>query len=450
MKSTKVSNIFTNTPIILIVDDNEKVRKSLSLSLNGRQFDTKTAETIEEGWNIINEGTIDLALIDIQLGDCNGLDLLQKIHTNGLRIPVIMFTGYGTIETAIEAIKLGAFNFIQKPVKIEQLVTVINSALKITNLEDENKHLRSIVSMDKPFLIKGPAMEAICEKTIKLAKTQLPVLIQGESGTGKELVAELIHQSSDRSTAPLVKINCASLPEALLDDELFGHEKGSFTGAVNTFKGVFERADGGSLFLDELGDMTLATQAKILRAIQNKEVKRIGGNQVIKVDVRFIAATNKNLEEMIRLNTFREDLYYRLNTAVLYIPPLRERKNEILGLAKFFLDSFGTDTFPAFSLGPDVESFFLSYNWPGNIRELKSVLQYAAAITTSSQIGMQFFPSKITTSVPPREKKSLHQEMEEELILKVLKECGNNKQQAAKTLGISRATIYNKLREFGL
>ncbi|QEN09512.1 sigma-54-dependent Fis family transcriptional regulator [Oceanispirochaeta crateris] len=438
----------TNNSYILIVDDKQKVQDSLALSLNGRGFKTQKASTLEEGWKKIQMEKIQLALVDVCLGDENGLDLLLKIQDHQLSIPVIMFTGYGTIETAIEAIKLGAFNYLQKPVKIEQLVASINTALKMYSLEEENKKLQDQIDEEETLIIDDPSMIDLRHRTIKLASTELPILIQGESGTGKEMFADLLHKHSNRRDCPMIKVNCAALPDALLDDELFGHEKGAFTGASNGFKGVFERAHGGTLFLDELGDMSLSTQAKILRAIQNNEVKRIGSDKIIKVDVRFIAATNKDLDALIAGKKFREDLYYRLNTAILQIPPVRERRNEVLLLAKHFLSRCKNNSKTAFSLSPQTVDFLLRYDWPGNVRELKSTIQYAAAIAGSSVIEIDDLPRKITHSLKQGTRGNLHQEMEEELICKTLKECDNNKKQAAALLGISRATLYNKLREY--
>lgn len=438
----------TNEACILIVDDKQKVRDSLALSLKERGFTPYKASSLKEGWESVQIEEIQLALIDICLGDEDGLDLLRKIRNHNLAIPVIMFTGFGTIETAIEAIKLGAFNYLQKPVKIEQLVVSINTALKLNFLEDENKKLHDKIGREDQLLIEDPSMQDLHGRTIKLAATELPILIQGESGTGKEMFADLIHRNSNRKEAPFVKVNCAALPDALLDDELFGHEKGAFTGASAIFKGVFERAHGGTLFLDELGDMSLSTQAKILRAIQNQEVKRIGSDQLIKIDVRFIAATNKDLDVLMAGNKFREDLYYRLNTAVIHIPPLRDRRDEILQLAKHFLNWSNTDTKPLLSLSSKTIEFMLRYDWPGNVRELKSTIQYAAAVAASSTIQMEDLPRKLTDSIKIGTKGNLHHEMEEELIESTLRTCNNNKKKAAELLGISRATLYNKLREY--
>ncbi len=445
-----LSNFSTNNTVILIIDDKERVRESLALSLKSRGYRPITSDTIEDSWKTIMSEHIDLALIDIQLGDKNGLDLLKQIQNMERPIPVILFTGFGTIESAIEAIKLGAFNYLQKPIKIEQLVASINSALRIQYLEEENMKLQNQIQEDKYFISFGQMTQKMHQRAKKLAKTELPVLIQGESGTGKEMLAEFIHQSSERKHFPLIKVNCAALPESLIDDELFGHEKGAYTGANVSFKGVFERADKGTLFLDELGDMPMSTQAKILRAIQNHEVKKIGSDKILNVNVRFITATNKNLENLIKEGDFREDLYYRLSTAVINIPPLREQKDEIMLLASHFLSSIRNPSHSAMTLSPETAELFIRYRWPGNIRELKSTIQYSAAITESSVIDIEDLPRKLLETMHPVSKGNLRQNMEIELIIRTLKDYDNNKSKAAEMMGISRATLYNKLKEFGI
>jgi DNA-binding NtrC family response regulator len=359
-----------------------------------------------------------------------------------------MFTGFGTIESAIESIKLGAFNYLQKPIKIEQLIVSITTALKLNFLELENQKLLDQISPGETLVTETSSMKDLCERAVKLAKTELPVMIHGESGTGKEMLADLIQNSSLKKDCPFIKVNCAAFPDSLLDDELFGHEKGAYTGASREFKGVFERAHKGTLFLDELGDMSISTQAKILRVLQNQEVKRIGGDKIIKVDVRFIAATNKNLDELMSKGLFREDLYYRLSTAIIHIPPLRERREDILSLTDHFLSVIKKKSLRNISISQEAKEFFLNYQWPGNVRELKSTLQYAAAISGSSVIGIEDLPRKLTLTGTAGLRGSLHKEMEAELILRILKENGNNKKRAAELLGISRATLYNKIKEY--
>lgn len=450
MSNRNVSNNLTDNTKILVVDDKEKIRKSLSLSLQHRGFEPVCAASIDEGWEKIILDSVDLALIDIMLGEENGLDLLRRIQTLDSPIPVLIFTGYATIESAIEAIKLGAFNYLQKPVKVDQLIPMINSALRLTLLEKENRVLQSKIEDCDELLIEGDALSNLYQKTLKLAKSELPILIQGESGTGKEMFAELIHSNSSRKDNPLIKINCAALPESLLDDELFGHEKGAFTGADKQYKGVFERAHKGTLFLDELGDMSHQTQAKILRAIQNHEIKRLGGSKELDVDVRFIAATNKDLDSMMAEKVFREDLYYRLSTAVITIPPLRARKETILTLAEYFLNQSCSTSLQKAIFAPETIDFLIAYDWPGNVRELKSTVQYAYAVAASPLISVNDLPRKLTESSLSHTAGNLHQEMEQDLIVRILKECNNNKKKSAEILGISRATLYNKIREYGL
>jgi DNA-binding NtrC family response regulator len=443
-----MSNIYTADVSILIVDDKQRVRESLSLSLTERGFKIREASSLKDALHVINNKKINLALVDINLGEESGLDLLRQIQKLENPFPVIMFTGFGTIESAIESIKLGAFNYLQKPIKIEQLIVSITTALKLNFLELENQKLLDQISPGETLVTETSSMKDLCERAVKLAKTELPVMIHGESGTGKEMLADLIQNSSLKKDCPFIKVNCAAFPDSLLDDELFGHEKGAYTGASREFKGVFERAHKGTLFLDELGDMSISTQAKILRVLQNQEVKRIGGDKIIKVDVRFIAATNKNLDELMSKGLFREDLYYRLSTAIIHIPPLRERREDILSLTDHFLSVIKKKSLRNISISQEAKEFFLNYQWPGNVRELKSTLQYAAAISGSSVIGIEDLPRKLTLTGTAGLRGSLHKEMEAELILRILKENGNNKKRAAELLGISRATLYNKIKEY--
>ena len=444
------SNTIIDAPL-LIVDDNPRVRESLALSLSNRGFPAIVADTVDNGWEIIQQNKISLALIDVQLGSESGLDLLKRIKNDlGNPMPVILFTGYGTIEAAIDAIKMGAFNYLQKPIKTEQLIACISSALRLHFLEEENAILQKKIMGESSFVVIGKTLRNVCDKALKLAKTELPILIQGESGTGKEMITELIHKNSERKQHPLIKINCASFPENLIDDELFGHEKGAFTGAYEIFRGMFERADKGTLFLDELGDMPLSTQAKILRAIQNHEIKRIGSSQTMIVDVRFITATNKKLEKMLEEKTFREDLYYRLNTAILKLPPLRERRDEIIPLARHFLETIQNPNYPNYYLLESTTEILEKYSWPGNIRELKSTIEYAAAVSKSAQITLKDLPHRISDFKSNDIPTSRHQQMEKDLIINSLAICNNNKSKAAVHMGISRATLYNKIKEYGL
>jgi DNA-binding NtrC family response regulator len=441
---SKISTKYT----ILVVDDMERILDGLSLGLRAAGYEVVTAQSVSRGLQAYFGHDIDIALLDVRLKDESGLTLLEKIHADNPALPVIMFTGYGTIDAAVQAIKKGAYNYLQKPVNMDELLIYLQKATHLIELERENNQLRSQRPAQANRLIfKSEAMAELCRKAEKLAVTDIPVLIQGESGTGKELIAEFIHKHSSRKDRPFVKINCASFSKTLLDDELFGHEKGAFTGAVSSFRGVFEQADNGTLLLDELGEMGLDTQAKILRAIQNQEIQRLGSSKVMQLNVRFLAATNQDLEEKVKEGTFREDLYYRLNTAFVSVSPLRERKEDIEVLLHHFLDMFKKgDT----QIDEEAHRMLLCYDWPGNIRELKNTLQYASAIASGNRIGIDDLPKKIVDACVPEKKFKSKDLMEKELIAATLKECNYNKSHAASLLGLSRATIYNKIRQYGL
>jgi DNA-binding NtrC family response regulator len=433
---------------ILIVDDMEKILDGLSLGLSSHGYSVVTARSVCEGLEAYNSNSIDVALLDVRLKEESGMTLLEKIHEDNPLIPIIMFTGYGTIDAAVQAIKLGAFNYLQKPVKMDELLAYLNKATHMVELERENQRLRSQKSpQEKRLIFKSEFMKDLCERAEKLARTDIPILIQGESGTGKELIAEYIHKHSDRSNKPFIKINCAAFSKSLLDDELFGHEKGAFTGATASLPGVFEQANNGTLLLDELGEMELDTQVKILRAIQNQEIQRLGGSKILHLNVRFIASTNLNLEQRVREGLFRQDLYYRLNTAFLYVSPLRERKEDIEVLEKYFLEIIGKNKT---LIEEEAHQLLQIYSWPGNIRELKNTLQYASAIASGNSITITDLPKKIIDACIPVKELQSKDMMEKKLIESTLQTCNYNKSQTAEVLGLSRATIYNKLKQYEL
>jgi DNA-binding NtrC family response regulator len=433
---------------ILIVDDMEKILDGLSLGLKAQGYSVVTARSVAEGFAAYTSNPIDVALLDVRLKEESGLTLLEMIHEDNPQIPVLMFTGYGTIDAAVQAIKSGAFNYLQKPVKMDELLAYIKKATHLVELEKENHRLRSQKNPQENRLIfKSQFMKDLCEKADKLAKTDIPILIQGESGTGKELIAEYIHRHSQRKDKPFIKINCASFSKSLLDDELFGHEKGAFTGATSSLAGVFEQANNGTLLLDELGEMELDTQVKILRSIQNQEIQRLGSSKTLHLNVRFIAATNQNLEMLVKDGQFRQDLYYRLNTAFLYISPLRERKEDVEVLENYFLGIFGK---PGMNIDQEALAYLHSYPWPGNIRELKNTLQYASAIACGPSITLTDLPKKIIDANLPAKELQSKEMMEKKLIESTLKECNYNKSQTADILGLSRATIYNKIKQYEL
>jgi DNA-binding NtrC family response regulator len=395
---------------------------------------------------------IPVVILDLQLKDENGIEVLKQILALKAETEVIMLTGYGTIETAVEAIKLGAFDFIQKPAQIGKLVQLVQHAIQINALPKAGSDVVSASAGSLSTIITQNAdMLELLERASQVAPSDLPVLICGESGTGKELLANFIHIHSARAQSPYQKINCAAFPEQLLDNELFGHERGAFTGADSEFEGLFERSNEGSLFLDEVGDMPLALQAKILRVIQNQEIRRLGGKKTITVNVRFIAATNKDLHSLMHAKQFRQDLYYRLSPATFYIPALRERRDDILLLADHFLQQFasGSDNIVK-KLCENVTSVLVTYDWPGNIRELKNTLHYAATVCPQDRIGVEHLPPNFFQKRDVGIQRGVREDVEKSLILKTLKEVYYNKSKAAEILNMSRSTLYAKMQKYGI
>ncbi len=436
---------------ILVIDDNFKIYKSLELNLKKEGFQSTAALNSVEALEAIKNDIPDIILLDLALREESGLDLLRDIKKLDSSVPVIMITGYGTLESAVKAIKLGAFDFLEKPLQFEKLLSTINNALEMTKLKNENRELKEKINVKRSGIItQNPQMLEICEKACKLAITDIPILITGESGTGKELIADMIHENSGRKDKSLVKLNCSALSEQLLDSELFGHEKGSFTGAVDFHRGVFEQACGGSLHLDEIGDMALSTQAKILRAIQYGEIRRIGGTAQIKVDVRFIASTNKDLNLLIEQGLFREDLMYRLNASCIHLPPLRERKEDIPVLAATFIKEFQGEG-ESRSLSQLALEKLMEYDWDGNVRELRNIIRVTLALTDREVIEADAInlPEKVmvvNSSVLDGDLRS----SERLMIVDALSATGNNRSAAAAKLGISRKTLYNKIDKYGI
>jgi DNA-binding NtrC family response regulator len=438
---------------ILIVDDNVKWCKSLALNFTQRGYATCHATNRAEALSILSTQPVHMVLLDIMLGEENGVELLGELLLLQKDLPVVMITGFGSIDTAVDSIKLGAFDYVTKPVDFDKLLRIVEHALSrvsiAQNRDSASKHPGAI----SPSLITQNAqMLALCEKARKFANTDLPILIMGENGTGKEIIADFIHMHSQRNTQPMLKINCASFPETLLDNELFGHEKGAYTGANSIFKGVFERAQHSSLFLDEIGDMPLTIQAKILRTLQNHEIRRLGGQHNVHVDVRFLAATNKNLGELMQRKAFREDLYYRLNVATIRVPALRERRDDIPLLADYFLTEYTKlhETI-ARSFSKAVMTRLRQYEWAGNVRELRNTVNYAATITTDSQIDLDDLPPHFRNQTSAvNETDNVRERMERNLILDMLEKVNYNKKKAAELLHISRKTLYNKLDKYGI
>ena len=385
---------------VLIVDDEQSMVEMLRLFFEGEDFLVDTARSVAEARTAVESRNFDLVLCDILMPDGNGLDLLREIKEKTPRTAVIMMTAYASPKSAIEAMKLGAYNYISKPFDVDELRVQAQGALEKTGLEQENVYLKRQLEQRFGFgniIGRSPKMQEIFSLIERVAKTTSTVLVRGESGTGKELIARAVHQASPRSEARFLSINCGALPENLLESELFGHEKGAFTGAVREKKGLFQEADGGTLFLDEIGEMTPSMQVKLLRALQDKHIRRVGGSQEAPVDVRIIAATNRDLAERIESGDFREDLYYRINVIPIHLPPLRQRREDIPLLVEFFIKKFSE------SMGFDepkpisVEALrtLEQYDWPGNVRELENTVERALALALEDRLTTRDLPAQV-------------------------------------------------------
>jgi two-component system response regulator HydG len=442
---------------ILIVDDEESHRLMLRAHLEQEGFATVEAMDGQEAIAKAAERNVDLILMDIRMPRLDGMEALLRIKQLNPTIPVIMMTAYGSIESAVKALQAGATDYLTKPLDSNELIVKVQKALRYHQLEEENVLYREQLGIRFDFshiIGKSVKMRELFDMLATVAPTEATVLLLGESGTGKEIIANAIHQNSGRRERPYVKVNCAALPETLLESELFGHEKGAFTGAIEKKKGRFERADGGTIFLDEIGEMSLTTQTKILRVLQEREFEPVGGTKTMKVDVRIIAATNKKLEEEVKRGKFREDLYYRINVVPLTIPPLRERAEDIPLLAAHFLKLYGEKNkrmLKGFADG--VLDALMQYAWPGNVRELENIIERTVIMSRGDTITFADLPPAIagaqgmTPQAPPAV--SL-KEMERETIIKTLQQTGGNRTKAAVLLGITRKTLQNKIKEYGI
>ena len=439
---------------ILIIDDKEKLCTSLQKSLRGRGYTALYALNWTEAKKILFSHEIRLILLDVKLGEENGLSLLREIRKLKPEVKIIMITGFATVDMAVDSLKEGAIDFIQKPIAMGKLIGVVEKALDtrfVQKKESSNDGKKRSGCANPTIVTNSNAMIELLQKACSIADSDLSVLILGESGTGKELIADYIHYHSPRKANECVKINCSAFPETLLDNELFGHDKGAFTGAASVYKGVFERADNGSLFLDELGDMPMFLQPKVLRAIQNKEVRRLGGKETIHIDVRFIASTNKNLQEYIKREKFREDLFYRLGAARLHVPPLREKKEDIPLLIDFFLEKMNEKREEPKVIEDVVIEILTKYNWPGNIRELENAIRYSAVVSKQKQIKVEDLPPYLTPSggITANTANNL-EEHERKIIEETLKQVNFNKKRAAEILNISRVTLYRKIEKYNI
>ena len=444
---------------ILLVDDERGTREVLAKFLKP-EYDVTLAEDGEIGVNLLARNDYDLVLTDIRMPGAGGFAVLEASLKKTTRTPCILFTAYGSIETAVEAMKKGAFDFVTKPVNFDQLEIVIRRALDSKRIMDENTELKK--RLDERFGMNAivgdsEAMRHVSDTVKLVAPSRTTVLIQGESGTGKELVAQAIHQLSGR-TGKFVPVHCAALPETLLESELFGHERGAFTGAVEMKKGRFELADGGTIFLDEIGEIPLSVQVKLLRVLESRSFERLGGVETVKVDSRVVAATNRDLADMVSRGTFREDLFYRLDVVRIDIPPLRERVSDIPLLVKYYMDYFVKENNRApMTLSEGALAALTSYSWHGNIRELKNCVERMVVLCSGSEIGIENVPANIRENVTPGITRTLMsaatcdlEHNEKLLIERALSECDGNRSRAAEKLGISRRTLHRKLNLYNI
>ena len=447
---------------VLLIDDDESLRRVVEYNLHEEGYRVLTAVDGAAGWQTFQAETVDLVLTDVRMPEMDGVEVLTRIKAMQPDVPVIMLTAHGTINSAVEAMKLGAFDYLTKPFNREQLKAAVRKAFEVAALTTENRYLRQVVADRFSFanMIAGSrAMRAVTETAGRVAQSDTSVLLEGESGTGKELLAKAIHFHSSRSRAPFVTINCGAIPEQLLESELFGHRRGSFTGAVSDKRGKFEAADRGTIFLDEIGELPMLLQVKILRVLQEREVDKVGETRPIKVDVRVIAATNRDLEKMVADGTFRDDLYYRLAVVSIRMPPLRERSDDIPFLVDHFLSKH------AERLGRErptaekaVYSAFNLYAWPGNIRELENVIERALVLDKDGVLGLDDLPERLRTREHrvanlrmelPDEGISL-EDVERELLLAALHKHNWNQTRAAAFLNITRSTLLYRMEKFSL
>lgn len=449
---------------ILVVDDEHLIRWSLEQNLKKQGYEVITAGTGEDALRSVREDQPDLVLLDVQLPGISGLQVLEKIKETDEDTVVIMVTAQGALEIAVTAMRLGAYDYINKPFNLDEMAIIIRKALETSDLRREVASLRSEHKKFGPPNIIGKSkhMGNVLEMMNKVAKSEAStVLIQGESGTGKELVAKWIHYASTRAEKPFVAINCAAVPATLLESELFGHEKGSFTDAKVTKKGLFELADGGTVFLDEIGDMEVGMQAKLLRFLEDRNFRRIGGTKGISVDVRIISATNKDLLKAIEEKNFRNDLYYRLQVIPIYLPPLRERKEDILSLAQHFIEVYNRDFNKSVKgISSMAEKLLVDYGWPGNVRELKNVIERAIILGNEDTLLLEHLPLEIvakssSSPVPssatfrlPPEGVDI-EEVEKELIRQALDNCDWNQSKAAKKLSLGIDAFRYRMKKFG-
>jgi DNA-binding NtrC family response regulator len=447
---------------IMVIDDEPLMRVTIQDALIAEGYEVVTAETGRKGIDLFRDNQTDILITDLKLPDMDGIQILKEVKTFRPETQVLLITAYGSIDSAVTAMKEGAGDYLTKPFSMDELLLIIKRIQRIRELEEENLSLRKKVEERyglEGLVGKSPPMLKIYDLIETVSQTDTTVLIQGESGTGKELVANAIHLQSPRKKGPFIKVNCVALPETLLESELFGHEKGAFTGAFKQRKGRFEMADGGTLFLDEIGDISHSVQVKLLRVLQERQFERVGGNETLSVNVRLICATQRDLKEEIRKGSFREDLYYRLNVVPIYLPPLRERREDIFLLADHFINKFSHKMGKEITgLSEEAKTILLTYAFPGNIRELENMLERAVALIKGKVIQAYDLPEEVCGQASPvrdicerirgtKPLASATSVFEKEYIQSVLEKTKGKKGQAAEILGISRKTLWEKIKD---
>lgn len=441
---------------ILVVDDDRNLVELMQMRLEAAGYEVAPCLDEDEALRSAREQLLDLAIVDLQLIKMDGIALMEELHRILPEMPVIILTAHGSIESVVDAVKRGAYSYVTKPFEHQDLLLQIQKALENRRLTAEVERLKTLLGERYSFenvVTRSEKLQKVLESVSRIAPTDSTVLLLGESGTGKDLIAKVIHLASDRKDQPFVAINCAALPETLLESNLFGHEKGAFSGAIRSAKGLFQQAQGGTVFLDEIGDMPLSLQAKVLRVLQDRQFYPVGSERLVEVDVRIIVATNKNLEEQVRQGLFREDLYYRIHVIPIHLPPLRERKEDIPLLVEHFLEKFREKVRKEIKgLTPQAMQKLMLHDWPGNVRELENVIEYAAAMTDSEFIGEDLiFQAKVIPSVtyirPLKEAKDV---FERSYLIYLLETCKGKVSEAAKLAGKYRADFYLLLKKHGL
>lgn len=445
---------------VLVIDDEDAVRKAIKWHLEYAGYEFHEASDGPEGLKMLGEIQPDVVFLDIKMPGMDGMEVLKEIFERTRDIQIVMISGHGTVQTAVESLKIGAFDYIEKPLDKEKILVVTRNAVEQKHLKEQNTELKKLVEQDYRIVGESQALREVLSQVRKIAPTDTTILIRGESGTGKELIAREIHRISKRADKRFIQVNCAAIPEELIESELFGHEKGSFTGAVSRQLGKFQQADGGTIFLDEIGDMSLKTQAKVLRVLQDGELEMIGTHKPVKVDVRVISATNKDLEKAIENHGFREDLYFRLNVIPIYLPPLRERKDDIEPLIRYFVDKFLTkNNFKPLDFSPEAMEILINYSWRGNIRELQNtveriiVLNHGKKTLETSDLPKDLLNSK---DIAPENNESLDslkdfkESSERNFILQKLRENSWNVSKTAEAIGTPRSNLYKKLEQYNI